>query len=146
MADFILVDGDTVTFIAAFPPASVTVLPGTITGTGPATIAGKPVCVEGDEASVEVAQCPYYTPIYSIPGMGTLKIKKLDAAQVATKTASGGKKVLLKGVQFEAVFEVATAAKQPPPPPGTAPPQDDTATSYSGFGSFTAANTKFRGT
>ncbi len=143
MADFILVDGDTVTFMPTFGLATVGAQPGNISGSGPGTIAGKKMCVDGDEASVEVANCPYFTPVYSIPGLGTLKIDKLAGNQKAKKTKTGGALVLLKGVQFEAIFEVDTPAKQPPP--GASPPQDDTTKSYSGFGSFTNSNMKFKG-
>lgn len=143
MADFILVDGDTVTFLPAFPPALVTVQPGKIEGSGPATIGGKKICIDGDEASVEVANCPYVAPPYVIPGTGTLKIDSLAGNQKAKKTKTGGTVVLLKGIQFNAVFEVDSPAKQPPPGPGA--PQPDSTSSYSGFGSFTNSNVKFKG-
>jgi hypothetical protein len=44
---------------------------------------------------------------------------------------------------FDAVFEVAQAAKEIPKPP--APPQEDKTTKYTGKGSFITTNTKFKG-
>jgi hypothetical protein len=144
MADFILIDGDMVAFMPTFGQATVVVLPGTIAGTGPATIGGKSICVEGDEASVEVAGCMYITQLHTIPGTGTLKVDALADDQLAAKTSTGDKLVLLLGSKFSAVFEVASPAMQPPPGPGA--PQPDSTTSYSGEGSFLNANTKFQGT
>lgn len=143
MSDTILIDGDLADFL---PLVGVTVVipqPGKLTATGKATINGKQICVDGDEASVKVENCVYFTPIYSIPGKGTLKIKALAGDQLAQKTHSGGKAMLLKGSLFDSVFEVATPAKQPPPGPGA--PQPDQTPSYSGKGSFTPANTIFTG-
>lgn len=145
MSKLILIDGDQVTFLPAFGTAVVTVQPGKLTASGPATLGGKKLCVEGDEASVEVAGCPYVMPpLYTVPGTGTLKIKKLGDDQVATRTRSGGAPVMLQGTQFEAVFEVQSGAQQPPP--GGPPPPPDQTKQYSGFGFFTPANTKFTGT
>jgi hypothetical protein len=84
------------------------------------------------------------TPQYSIPGTGTLKIASLAGNQKATKTQTGGKKVLLKGGSFTAKFEVQSPAKQPPPAPG--PPIPDATPQYSGNGMFVTMNTKSTGT
>ena len=77
MADLILVDGDVVNFLPAFGAAVVVVQPGKLAGSGPATIGGKNICVDGDETKVSVPGCVYMTPQYSIPGTGTLKIAQL---------------------------------------------------------------------
>src|SRR4051812_14648195 len=105
MADFILIDGDIVLFMPAFGAAIVVVQPGKLAGSGPATIGGKNVCVDGDESKVSVPGCMYMTPQFSIPGTGTLKIQALAANQKATKTNTGGKAMLLKGGNFIAKFE-----------------------------------------
>ena len=144
MADFILMDGDQAIFMPAFTPAIVVVQPGRLSGSGPATIGGKNVCVDGDESKVSVPGCAYMTPQYSIPGTGTLKISALAANQKATKTQSGGKKMLLKGGNFTAKFEVQSPAQQPPPGPG--PPVPDATPQYSGNGMFVTTNAKFVGT
>ena len=89
-------------FLPAFSPAIVVVRPGSLEGSGPATIGGKKICVDGDESKVAVRGCTYMTPQYSIPGTGTLKISALAGNQKATKTKSGGKAVLLKGGSFTA--------------------------------------------
>lgn len=143
MADLILQDGDSVMFIPAFGAAIVVVQPGKLEGSGPATINGKKICVDGDESKVEVAGCTYMTPQYSIPGSGTLKIASLAGNQKAKKTQTGGKVVLLKGGNFTAKFEVQSPAQQPPPGPGA--PIPDATPQYSGNGMFIPANIKFMG-
>ncbi len=144
MGDYILIDGDIANFLPAFGAAVVVVQPGTLTASGPATLDGKKLCVEGDESSVEVPGCMYMTPQYSIPGTGTLKIDALAGDQVAKHTNTGGTPVMLKGSMFTAKFEVQSPAKQPPPGPG--PPIPDATPSYSGNGSFTTTNVKLTGT
>lgn len=143
MTDFILLEGDQVLFLPNFGAAVVVVRPGDLKGSGPATLNGKKVCVDGDEKKVEVAGCTYITPQYSIPGTGTLKIAALAGNQKAQKTKTGDKAVLLKGNQFTAKFEVQNPAKQPS---GAAPPIPDATLQYSGNGLFMTTNTKFRGT
>lgn len=137
-------EGDQVIFMPAFTPAIVVVQPGTLEGSGPATIDGKKICVEGDESKVAVAGCTYMTPQYSIPGTGTLKISALAGNQKATKTRTGGKAVLLKGGNFTAKFEVQSPAQQPPPGPGS--PVPDATPQYTGNGSFVSTNAKCLGT
>ena len=144
MADFILIDGDIVMFMPAFGLATVVVQPGKLAGSGPATIGGKNVCVEGDESQVSVPGCVYTAGQYSIPGTGTLKIASLAGDQKAQKTKSGAKAVLLKGGSFTAKFEVMSPAQQPPPAPG--PPIPDATPQYSGNGQFVTTNTKVTGT
>jgi len=143
MSDFILIDGDIVQFMPAFGAATVVPLPGNLAGSGPATLNGKKLCVDGDEKNVQVAGCVYMTPQYSIPGSGTLKIDALAGDQKATKTQTGGKPTLLKGSNFTAKFEVQSPAQQPIP--GSSPVPDATP-QYSGSGSFITLNTKFKGT
>lgn len=142
MSDLILIDGDIVNFLPNFGAAIVVVRPGTFQASGPATLNGKKICVDGDEKEVSVPGCVYMTPQYSIPGTGTLKIAALAANQKAQKTQTGGKKVLLKGGNFTAKFEVQNPAKQPQPP---APPLPDATPEYSGNGTFVTTNTKFLG-
>lgn len=145
MADYILIDGDEAEFLPAFPPAVVTVKKGTIEASGAATFGGDKLCIEGDETSVEVKNCSYMTPQYSIPGMGTLKISGLGSDQTAQKTATDGTAVLLKGTLFDAEFEVTSPAKQPPPGPGS-PIPDGTSKYSGGKGMFNNSNDKFKGT
>lgn len=111
MADFILIEGDTVSFLPSFGAAVVVPQPGKLGGSGPGTLKGKKLCVEGDEGDVSVAGCTYMTPQYCIPGTGTLKIASLAGDQKAKKTNTGGKAVLLKGKKFTAKFEVQTLAQ-----------------------------------
>ncbi|MCA8991594.1 MAG: hypothetical protein KDA88_06425 [Planctomycetaceae bacterium] len=142
MPDFILLDGDQVTFLPNFGPAVVVVQPGKLSGSGPLTFRGKKVCVDGDEKKVSVPGCMYMTPQYSIPGTGTLKIAGLAGDQKTTKTKTGNKPILLKGQMFTAKFEVQSPAQQPPPGPGT--PIPDATPQYSGQGMFVTTNMKLR--
>jgi hypothetical protein len=143
VADFILREGDKANFLPNFGPAIVIVQPGELKGSGPATLNGIKICVDGDEKQLSVPGCVYMTPQYSIPGSGTLKIASLASNQKATKTRTGGKHVLLKGGNFTAKFEVQSPAQQPPPGPGS--PIPDPTPHYSGSGMFMTMNTKFRG-
>jgi len=144
MSDLILIEGDKAMFLPTFGPAIVVVKPGDLKASGPATVNGKKVCVDGDETKVSVPGCVYMTPQYSIPGTGTLKISALAGNQKAKKTKSGNKPVLLKGESFTAKFEVQSPAKQPPPGPGS--PIPDPTPQYSGTGMFVSMNIKFTGT
>lgn len=146
MTDFILIEGDKANFLPNFGAAVVVVQPGDLKGSGPATLNGKKLCVDGDEKQVSVPGCPYTTPQYTIPGAGTLKISALAGDQKAQKTQTGGKVVMLKGSSFTAEFEVQTPAQQPPPPGTPAPPTPDATPKYSGSGTFITTNTKFQGT
>ena len=141
MSDFILIDQDQAMFQPNFGPAVVVVRPGNLKASGPATLNGKKLAVDGDEKDVSVPGCMYMTPQYSIPGTGTLKIASLAGDQKAKKTTSGGKPVLLKGSTFTASFEVQSPAQQP-----ATPPVPDATPKYTGSGSFVTTNTKFRGT
>ena len=140
MSDFIMIDGDKANFMPAFGAAIVVVKPGTLKGSGPATLNGKKICVDGDEKSVEVSGCTYMAGSFSVPGSGTLKIASLAGNQKASTTRTGGKVVLLKGGQFTAKFEVTKPAQMSTP---AATP--DPTPQYSGQGTFTTTNRKFKG-
>lgn len=146
MPDFILIEGDKANFQPNFGTAIVTVRPGDLTGSGPATLNGKKLCVEGDEGKVSVPGCPYTTAQHTIPGTGTITISQLGGDQKAKKTQTGGKPVLLKGSTFTAEFEVVSPAQQPPPGPGSPIPDAPPKKKYTGSGSFITTNTKFQGT
>ena len=138
MSDLIVIDGDTALFNPSFGPAMVAVRPGTISGSGRAKVTGKTACVAGDESSVSVPGCTYFTGQYSIPGTGTLTISGLGGDQQAASSATGGTKLLLKGSTFTAKFTVTVPAMQPPPGPGS--PIPDASPSYSGTGNFMPAD------
>lgn len=143
MEKLILMKGSKAIFLPAFGAAVVAVKPGTLEGSGPATLKGRKLCVVGDEGDVSVADCVYMTPQYCIPGKGTLKISGLNKDQEAKKTKTGDTAVILKGTKFDAKFEVKTPAKQPPPGPGS--PIPDPTQEYSGKGMFTTTNKIFKG-
>lgn len=138
MPDFILIDGDIALFQPNFGPAVVTVQPGKLHGSGPATCYGKPVCVQGDESGVQVPGCPYISGAFVTPGSGTLKISALGSDQMARKIASGEKPVLLKGSSFQAVFEVQSPAINPLGVPDPMPQY------LGGSGQFITTNTQYR--
>jgi hypothetical protein len=144
MADFILITGDKAMFNPAFGAAIVVVQPGNLVGTGKNNIGGKPTGVQGDEKKVIVPGCTYMTPQYSIQGVGTLMIESLGGDQIAKKTKSGGKAVLLKGSTFIAKFQVMVPAQQPPPGPG--PPIPYATPQYIGTGNFVTTNMTVKGT
>lgn len=134
--DFVLVTGDQAIFDAVFAPAIVVAPPGTITGTGRATINGSLICVEGDEASVLVPGAVYTTPTFPIPGVGLLRIVGLGVDQVARKDTSGRRGVLLKGSQFRAQMQVMA--------PASNPTSADAVPIYNGTGTFLTTNVKVR--
>ena len=138
MSDFVLIDGDQAIFLPAFGAATVVVQPGRLTGSGPMTLGGKKICVSGDESSVNVPGCTYTTPVYSIPGSGTLAISALAGDQLAPTSATGGIGIMIKGSKFTAKFSVEVPAMQPPPGPGS--PIPDATTGYSGQGVFQTTN------
>ncbi|MEM9452605.1 MAG: hypothetical protein AAGF11_00400 [Myxococcota bacterium] len=140
MTDYALIDGDIAEFMPGFGMAIVSVQPGTLVGSGPATYQSKALCVDGDERTVSVPGCMYLAPPFIIPGTGTLEIASLAGDQVATKSNSGDKPILLVGSQFVARFRVEAPAMFP------FPPVPDPTPEYSGQGRFTTTNTKLRAT
>jgi len=142
MADFIIQHGDTALFLPAFGPAVVTPMPGVISGSGArCPVTQRPICLEGDEKSVRVPGCAYVSGAYVVPGIGTLKILSLAPNQRALRTRSGGRAVVLKGEQFEAIFEVMTPAQMPP-----IVSTPDPVPIYMGKGLFVTTNLRVRGT
>lgn len=141
--DFILIDGDQANFSPTFGAAVVVPRPGTLAASGPGTLDGKKLCVQGDEGRLTVSGCSYVTPQFSIPGSGTLGIVALAADQSARLTRTGEKLVLLRGTTFTARFAVDVPAQQPQPP---GPPVPDPTRQYSGTGTFVTRNRKLRGT
>ena len=138
MSDCILIDGDLAIFETRFGAATITVRPGWLAASGPARATGKTACVIGDEGSVSVSGCAYFTAIYSTPGTGTLTVDALAGDQQAQTCAIGGKRLMLRGSTFKARFSVTLPAMQPPPGPGS--PTPDPMLRYEGRGTFTAAN------
>jgi hypothetical protein len=139
MPDQILVDGDHALFMPAFGAAIVVVRPGVMSATGNGRVQGKKVCVKGDEKNLEVPGCAYTAGPYLVPGVGTLRIDTLAGDQVARVLTDSGKRVLLKGGTFTAIFNVQEPAKQPTPTGALVP---DPITRYSGSGTFNPTNFK----
>jgi hypothetical protein len=134
--DYILIDGDQVLFQPTFGAATVVVLPGSLRGSGAASLHGRKLCVAGDEASVSVKGCVYLAPPFVIPGSGCLEIASLGGDQQASSTKTGGKPPLLVGKTFTARFRVDSPAQQPT----AAGPVADATPTYAGTGSFLTSN------
>jgi hypothetical protein len=135
----LLLTGDLAVFPTAFGAATVPA-PSTapMAGSSTLTVAGKPVCVAGDEAKVVVV-CAYTAGAFTVPGVGKLTIAALASDQPSQAlTTPGGKKVLLARSKFTAQLQVTTPAQAPP---GATPPAD-TVPLYTGEGEFQSSNTR----
>lgn len=130
MSNFIVINGDRVQFMPLFEDSMVAVQPGTITGSGHATLSGKKVCVTSDITSVNVTNVSYVSPQYPVAGLGTLKIKNLNGDQQKQWCESNGK-VIVVGTMFTATFDVTSPAKAASPLNGS-----DTNLQKTGSGSF----------
>ncbi len=139
--DSILLNGDIAMFEPAFGAATVAVRPDPIMGHGPAMVKGKLICVEGDEKTVVVPGCMYTAGGFSVPGVGIIMIQALAPDQKATQVTNKGKAILLKGGDFEAVFNVLSPA-QMPPPVSTPDPMPK----YMGKGKFISSNPTHKAT
>ena len=62
MPDFILLEGDKANFLPNFGAAVVVVRPGDLKGSGPATLTGKKICVDGDEKKVVSTRLHLHNP------------------------------------------------------------------------------------
>lgn len=135
MSDIMLTTGDMAIFEPTFGQAIVTVLPGVLAGSGPATLDSKTICLDGDESSVVVPGCPYISGAFVTPGVGILMIDSLGSDQLTTKTTYQGKAIMLQGSNFVAKFQVLAPAIEP-----SVPPVPDPTPEYSGQGSFLSVN------
>ncbi|QMU64746.1 MAG: hypothetical protein GKR88_10905 [Flavobacteriaceae bacterium] len=144
MLDVVLINGDYAIFDNTLAGGVITgpTLPGIMRGTGNASVNNQKVCVEGDEKSVQVPNCPYIAGSYSIPGMGTFTVKEVAQDQKSSKTTLKEKAVLLKGSVFKATFTVNTPAQQPNPPGPNL--LDGPGKKYEGTGKFQSLNTRYK--
>ena len=77
-------------------------------------VGGAPACLEGDELPPALkAPMPYTAPPFVTPGTGTLQLTLTPTNK--TIMTENGKKILIKGQQFIAKFNVQTPAQQPTP-------------------------------
>lgn len=144
--DTIIIDGDQVIFEPKMGLATVMVKPGTMKASGKTTLNNTAVCVAGDEKEVQVPGCNYMTSIHTKPGSGTLKIKALASDQLASKSYSGNKAIILKGSKFDAVFEVQVPAEDIKPVASGGAPIPDTTKMYAGKGELIPSNSKIKAT
>jgi len=129
MSEYLIVDGDALTFSTTFGANTVTVTgPAKISGSGEATVENKNICIVGDEKKVSVFAA-YVSSAYPVAGSGNLTIISLAADQQAI-FVTAATPVIVVGSQFNALFTVTTPASHPDNGP------DPTPTS-SGTGTFT---------
>lgn len=133
--DFVILSNDQAIFDAAFPPAIVVPVPGTITGSGPDRSGGRMACVLGDEATVRVPGVPYSSGAFT-GGVGILTILALGPDQQAVNATAGGLPLILRGSQFRARFQVVL--------PATNATGADAVPVYFGTGSFLTSNSVWR--
>ena len=135
----LLLTGDLAVFPTALGAAVVPApLSAPMAGSSTLSVAGKPVCVAGDEAKVSIV-CTYTVGTFTVPGAGTLTITALASDQSSQVLATpGGKAVLLARAKFTAKLQVTTPAQAPP---GAVPPAD-TVPIYTGQGEFQSSNTR----
>ena len=135
----IIINGDMVQFMptlsgGALMPPVPQMTP--IEGTGTTKIGGEPICIEGDEKSVELKGMNYMAPGFPIPGNGTFKIQKLGGDQLTKKSKCDKKAIIVKGTVFTAAFKVDSPAKQLPNMGGAPDPLKQ----YTGQGMLMATN------
>ncbi|PHM66684.1 hypothetical protein Xsto_01013 [Xenorhabdus stockiae] len=135
MSEAIVTDGDILQFSPQFGERTVIIpSPNQIKGTGHAQINGKKVCILKDAESVSIT-ANYFTPIYKMPGKGTITIT-LNENQKAYYCTSDGP-LIIKGLQFIATFQPSEPAKEV----STLTPDPNFLTPSSGTGSFNTQQT-----
>jgi len=139
MNDYVIVSGDQAIFLPSFGGAVVTVAPGIIVASSDLKAQSVPVCLEGDESTVIVPGCAYMRPPYVIPGIGIITIDDLNTNQLTINSTYNGRRIILKGITFDAKFTVVSPAWKPGE---TWIP--DSSVSYNGTGSFLTTNTKVK--
>ena len=144
----VLIAGDEVIFEPDFVSGDqhATVMatgPVRLSGSGDLSRAGKAICVIGDEAEINVADCDYVVKDpYIIGGKGTLSITSLHDAHRSGPIELGNKQLLLAAdpdSKFVARFRVTQAAT-------TAPPESspDPVSEYTGQGYFVGVDASIR--
>ncbi|MCP4667822.1 MAG: hypothetical protein GY849_15835 [Deltaproteobacteria bacterium] len=140
MTDHILIYGDKAIFNNDFKEVDVKVKRGTLKPRlHKAKLGGERVCVDGDEALINV-KCPYSKPKENLKGgTGKLQIIKLADDQKTKNATLGGnqKPLLLKGTIFQTRFWVFTPAKN------ESTGGEDKTEFYYGTGYFETTNTKW---
>lgn len=147
MGDTVVVGGDMFSVESTFGDATVA---GKLTSNmiavgcaGRVKIQRKPVCVEGDESvSIFLPGLTYTAGAFSNAGAGLARKLSLGPDQLAKRVKVNGKKVMLKGSQFKAVFQGMGPATQTTP---TGPvPDPMVATPRPGQGTIDAKETKVK--
>ena len=136
-ADFIVKSGDMIQ-ITIPPPAVVPQLmaPVPLVGTSSKVmINNQPACLQGDELPPAIKGPLVYTaPPYVTPGTGSVTIVLMP--NNLTMQTSNEKPLLVKGVTFQAVFNVQSPAMMPTP----AGPQPDPLIIKPGTAQFITSN------
>jgi len=115
MSDRLVVQGDMVKINPTFGPMVVNAPPMPMSSTVLPKIAGRAICVLGDEKLVPI-MATYIKGPFTVPGMGTAKIIGLAPNQPQPGLQVGGKPALCKGAQFQVLFTPTVPAINPAGP------------------------------
>ncbi|MPY24381.1 hypothetical protein [Shewanella sp. YLB-07] len=124
----VILDGDGLKFDPKFGIRTVTITaPTMITGSGHATIGETKMCIQGDEAKVQLA-ATYTTESHTVAGTGIVSIQALDSSQLAQGRLSGGVLITEGQQTFTASFLPSIPATTPPPASAPDAPAPSTGT------------------
>jgi len=137
--DFILKSGDMLEVSSPVIDATIPQVAAPVPLVGSSTdvkISEMPACILGDELPEAISgPLAYTTPSFPIPGTGTLQIV-LNPNNLTVMTKDQGTPLLLKGNEFEAIFNVEVPAEIETP---TGPVPDPVAVKV-GAASFITTN------
>lgn len=121
MTSLIIVDGDRLRFDNVFDNRMVFIegIP-KIIGTGHASIAGKSICIKGDENSVKF-EANYTSGPYTVPGRGLVTILELHTSQISPRCKSIFNVIVEGNANFTAYFIPSQAALNPTTIPNPTP-------------------------
>ncbi|MBV4482652.1 MULTISPECIES: hypothetical protein [Pseudomonas] len=112
MSDQLVVQGDMVKINPSFGPMIVNAPPVPMVAMGLPNIAGKAICVMGDEKMLQIMGT-YTKGQFVTPGMGIAKVVGLAPNQPLPWLMVGGKPALCKGAQFQVMFTPTVPAIDP---------------------------------
>ncbi len=131
-------DKDKVMCFPIFGKAIVFVRPGKFKASGEMKIKGKKVCISGDEANIEIADCGYISPPFIVPGKGSFEFK-LGSDQEAKKVKNK-EMLIIRGTFMDVTFKPSSPAKMPPNAGGASDPAPE----YKGKALIQASKSKVK--
>ncbi|EDT41546.1 hypothetical protein [Burkholderia ambifaria] len=112
MSDQLVVQGDMIKINPTFGPMIVNAPPVPMQMTVLPNIAGKAICVLGDERLPQIVGT-YIKGAFTTPGVGTARVMGLAPNQPQPWLVVGGKPALCKGAQFQVLFLPTVPAVNP---------------------------------